>query len=96
MANNPHKTGGILTWKRRQESVLYGTVIATAKAYQPPTIMKNEEEKKQKKAGDNSKRERKSESSSKVARIAANGEIQYGRTIGRHGIDDERSLNPEE
>lgn len=58
--------------------------------------MRNEEEKKQKKTSEASGRQRKSDSSSKVARIAANGEIQYGRTIGRHGIDDERKLNPEE
>ncbi len=27
---------------------------------------------------------------------AAAGEVQYGRTIGRHGTDEETNLNPEE
>ncbi|WP_276370945.1 hypothetical protein [Chryseolinea sp. H1M3-3] len=27
---------------------------------------------------------------------AALGEIQYGNTIGRHGTDEEKNLNPEE
>ena len=29
-------------------------------------------------------------------REAAVGEIQYGHTIGRHGTDEEKNLNPEE
>lgn len=29
-------------------------------------------------------------------REAAAGEIQYGHTIGRHGNDEEKNLNPEE
>jgi hypothetical protein len=29
-------------------------------------------------------------------REAAAGEIQYGHTIGRHGTDEEKNLNPEE
>ena len=29
-------------------------------------------------------------------RAAASGEIQYGHTIGRHGTDEEKNLNPEE
>lgn len=29
-------------------------------------------------------------------REAAAGEIQYGKTIGRHGTDEETALNPEE
>ncbi len=29
-------------------------------------------------------------------RDAASGEIQYGHTIGRHGTDEEKNLNPEE
>lgn len=58
--------------------------------------MKNEEGKKQKKISTDQERQRKSASTSKTSRIASSGEIQYGHTIGRHGTDDEKNLNPEE
>ena len=29
-------------------------------------------------------------------RVAAAGEVQYGQTIGRHGSEEETTLNPEE
>jgi hypothetical protein len=58
--------------------------------------MKNEQKKKEEAVSERKKRRSKSTSSPETSKIAASGEIQYGHTIGRHGTDDEKNLNPEE